>query len=66
MYPEVLVEVVRVVDRDALKALEIRRKLVELRESAAALLLDAYLDLANPAALQLDALCDNLLLEAGE
>ena len=41
-----------------------RLELLELCEPAAALLLDARLDLADPPTLELDPLLDDLLLEA--
>ena len=63
VYPEVLVEVVGVVDRDAFETLQVRGELVELRETAAALLLDANLDFADPPALELNALSDDLLFQ---
>ena len=66
MHADVLVELAGVVERDALEALQVRRDLVELREPPAALLLDAHLDLAYPAALELDALCDDFRLQASE
>lgn len=61
MHTDVLVEVRGVVERDAFQALEARRDLVQLREAATALLLDANLDFADPSALELDALRDDLI-----
>ena len=65
VHADVLVEVAGIVERDALEALEVRRDLIKLGEAAAALLLDAHLDLADPAALELDALRDDLRLQTG-
>lgn len=64
MDANVVVEVVRVVERDTLEAFELRGKLVELGEPPAALLFDADFDLADPAALKFDALRDDFFLEA--
>ncbi len=61
VHADVLVEVRGIVERDAFQALEACRDLVELCEAAAALLLYADLDFADPAALELDALCDDLV-----
>jgi hypothetical protein len=64
VYAQVLVEVGRVIKCDTLKTLEVRSELVELRQASTTLLLDANLDLTDPATLQLNSLRDDLLLEA--
>ena len=61
--PDILVKECGVVQGDALETLQIRRELVELGKAPTTLLLDADLDIANPAALQLDALGNDLLLQ---
>jgi hypothetical protein len=64
VYPQILVEVGRVVERDSLEALQICGELIEFGEPAPALLFDADLDLADPATLEFDPLCDDFLLQA--
>jgi hypothetical protein len=59
---QILVEVGRVVERDALQALQICSKLVEFGEATAALLFHADLDLTDPATLKFNPLCDDFLL----
>lgn len=59
----VLVKDLAVVERYLLELLEAALELAELRQPAATLVLDVRLDLADPLALKLDALRDNLLLE---
>jgi hypothetical protein len=53
-----------IVERERLELLERRSKLVKTGKTAAALGFDPDLDLADPAALELDALSDHFLLEA--
>jgi hypothetical protein len=61
---QVLVEVRRVVQRDSLEALQVCGELVEFGEAPAALLFHAKLDLADPATLEFNPLCDDFLLQA--
>lgn len=58
---QVLVEVGRVVECDPLEALQVCGELVEFGEAAAALLFYAELDLADPATLELNPLCNDFL-----
>jgi hypothetical protein len=62
---DVLVENLAVVERHLLELLEAALELAELRQPTAALVLDVRLNLADPLALELDALSNNLLLEPG-
>lgn len=64
VYAEVLVEVVGVVEGDTFEAFKVGCKFVELGEATAALLLDAELDLTDPATLKFDALVYDFLLQA--
>jgi hypothetical protein len=64
MNAQILVEVRRVVQRDAFKTLQVRSELVEFGEAAAALFFHAELDLADPTTLEFNPLCDDFLLQA--
>ena len=63
MNAQVLVEVDAVVDGNALERLELLRDLVDLGETPATLLLNVHLHRADPSALKLNALRDDLLLQ---
>ena len=63
MHADVLVKVGSVVESDPLETFQTCSKLVQLREAAAALLLNADLNIAYPTALKLDTLSNNFLLE---
>lgn len=64
MEAQILVEVCRVVQRDSLKALQVCGEFVEFGEAAATLFFYADLDLADPATLEFDPLCDDLFFQA--
>ena len=65
VYAQLLVEVGRVVQRDSLEALLICGKPIEFGEVPTALFFHADLDLADPATLEFDPLCDGFLLQDG-